>query len=598
MPGPSDPLRRVPTGAHAFAAAAANAGDRPALRQDAAVLGYPELAGAAGAAADWLRARGVGRGDVVATLLDRSHRSMIAVLAAWAVGAAYVHIETTDPDPRIAALLATTGARAVFTDDRNLARLPSAAPPATVVDETASAPYRVAPGVAPGDVAYLVCTSGSTGVPKAVVVTHRAVLNYTAAFFERVAATGLASFGLTTTFAADLGKVSVYGALLSGARLDVYSRDTTLDPRALAADLRDHPADCLTYTPSQLEVLAAEGDLAALLPRTLLVVAGEAFPPRLARAIFAVRPDLEVHNGYGPSEATILATTHRVRPQDADLPRVPVGTPLAGVRARVLDGDGGPLAPGEAGVLYLGGDCLADGYLGEPELTAAKFVELGDGTYYCTDDVVVAGPGGELDYLGRADRQLKVRGNRVEPGEVEAALLARPGIRQAVVTGEEPVAGGPVELVAYVTGAGDPAELSRALREVLPSALVPSRVHFVDTIPVNLNGKTDFAALRSAAGRTARATVAGDPPRSATERLVLDAWADVLGRPGIGRAERFLEIGGDSFKALTVFARLRRSYPDLVITQLYQHATAAELAAALDGGAAPVAEPAVSVVEL
>ncbi|QYN21267.1 non-ribosomal peptide synthetase [Amycolatopsis sp. DSM 110486] len=599
MAGLPDSVRRAPTAAHAFATAAAAAGNRPALRQAGAVLGYADLAGAAGAAAGWLQARGIGRGDVVATLHDRSPRAMIAVLAAWAVGAAYVHIEATDPDARVAALLATTKARAVFTDERNAGRLAVGAPPVAVFDETATAPYRIEPGLSSGDVAYLVCTSGSTGTPKAVVVAHRALLNYTAAFFERIAATGLDSFGLATTFAADLGKVSVYGALLSGARLDVYRREMTLDPVALAADLRAHPAACLTYTPSQLEALAAEGKLAALLPRKLLVVAGEAFPPRLARAIFAARPELEVHNGYGPSEATILATMHRVVPEDADRPRVPIGTPLAGVRARVLGPDGRPVASGGTGVLHLGGVCLADGYLGEPELTAAKFAGFGeDGTFYRTDDVVVETPGGTLDYLGRADRQLKVRGNRVEPGEVEAVLLDRPGIRQAVVTGESPEAGGPKELVAYVTGTGEPAGLVRALREILPSALVPSRLHFVPTIPVNLNGKTDFAALRAAVGRAAVPPETGEPPRTETERFVLDVWSDVLGRAGIGRADRFLEIGGDSFKALTVFARLRRTYPELVITQLYQHATAAELASALDGTTVPAAEAAVTVVEL
>ncbi|MEV7096291.1 non-ribosomal peptide synthetase [Amycolatopsis sp. NPDC051045] len=598
MAGLPESVRRAPTAAHAFAAVAEAAGNRPALRQGGAIIGYAELAGAAGAAADWLRGRGIGRGDVVAVLHDRSPRSMIAVLAAWAVGAAYVHIEATDPDARVAALLATTKARAVFTDERNAGRLTGSALPVATL-ETASAPYRIEPGLAPGDVAYLVCTSGSTGTPKAVVVAHRALLNYTAAFFERIEAPSLDSFGLATTFAADLGKVSVYGALLSGVRLDVYRRETTLDPVALAADLRAHPADCLTYTPSQLEALAAEGELAALLPRKLLVVAGEAFPPRLARAILAVRPDLEVQNGYGPSEATILATMHRVVPADADKPRVPIGTPLAGVRARVLGPDGGPVARGDLGVLHLGGVCLADGYLGEPELTAAKFAAVGDeGPFYCTDDVVVEGPGGTLDYLGRADRQLKVRGNRVEPGEVEAALLDRPGVRQAVVTGESPAAGGPKELVAYVTGTGEPAGLVRALRETLPSALVPSRIHFVPAIPVNLNGKTDFGALRAAAEQATAPEETTEPPRTETERFVLDVWSEVLGRAAIGRTDRFMEIGGDSFKALTVFARLRRTYPDLVITQLYQHATAAELASALDGAAVPTPEAAVTVVEL
>lgn len=371
---------RTPSGtaAHRFLDIAARCGTSPALRQGEVTYTYEELARSAGGVARWLREQGVGRGDVVATLMDRSPRCMAAVLGAWAVGAAYVHLEATDPDPRVATLLATTGATAVVTDERNAprARDPHGRPSRTVPDAQQGAPYEIGPDLDPADVAYLVCTSGSTGTPKAVVVQHSALLNYCDAFWERITPDALDSFGLATTFAADLGKVSVYGALLSGARLDVYPRDTTLDPAALAADLKAHPADCLTYTPSQLEALGAEGDLAALLPERVLVVAGEAFPPRLAEAVLRVRPDLEVHNGYGPSEATILATTHRVDLADGGRTRVPVGTPLGGVRARVLGVDGRPVPDGTPGILYLGGACAAAGYLGEPELTAAKFAAL------------------------------------------------------------------------------------------------------------------------------------------------------------------------------------------------------------------------------
>ncbi|MFF1684258.1 MULTISPECIES: non-ribosomal peptide synthetase [unclassified Streptomyces] len=604
---------RTPSGtaAHRFLAVVAHSGARPALRQGEVTYTYEELARSAGGVASWLREQGVGRGDVVATLMDRSPRCMAAVLGAWAVGAAYVHLEATDPDPRVATLLATTGARAVLTDERNAPRVldphgQGARPARTVPEAAQGAPYEIDPDLDPADVAYLVCTSGSTGTPKAVVVQHSALLNYSDAFWERVTPDALDSFGLATTFAADLGKVSVYGALLSGARLDVYPRDTTLDPAALAADLKAHPADCLTYTPSQLEALAAEGDLASLLPERVLVVAGEAFPPRLAEAVLRVRPDLEVHNGYGPSEATILATTHRVQLADGGRARVPVGTPLAGVRARVVGEDGRPVRDGTPGILYLGGACAAAGYLGEPELTAAKFVALDgpeEGVFYCTDDLVVREPGGVLDYLGRADRQLKVRGNRVEPGEVETALLALPGVRQAVVTGERPTPDAPLELVAYLVGEAEPRELTRELRATLSAALVPSRLHVVPAIPVNLNGKADFAALRAAvaAAPTTEGAAPVEPPRPGTEQLIAGIWAQALGRDPIGRHERFLEIGGDSFKALTVFARLRKHHPKLVIAQLYAHATIAALAAELDGTGAPDTTPAPAapaVVEL
>ncbi|QBS44593.1 non-ribosomal peptide synthetase [Nocardia sp. CS682] len=595
-------LRQSPTAAHTFAYLATELPDRPALRQGDIQFTYRELASSAGAVAAWLRGQGIGRGDVVATLMDRSVRCLAGVLGAWSVGAAYVHLEATDPEPRLRALLQTTGARAVLTDTRNRSRISEDGLPVHVLtDATKGVPVDLAFGLHRDDVAYLVCTSGSTGTPKAVQVSHRALLNYCAAFWERVAVP-IDSFGLATTFAADLGKVSVYGALLSGARLDVYSRETTLDPVALAADLAAHPADCLTYTPSQLEALAAEGDLAALLPQRLLVVAGEAFPPRLAAAILRARPNLEVHNGYGPSEATILATMHRVTAADAHRPRVPVGTPLSGVRAVVLDDELAPVPDGTPGTLYLGGECVALGYLGDTARTEAKFVRLdaSDTRFYCTDDLVIREPGGSLDYLGRADRQIKIRGNRVEPGEVEAALLLSPGVRQAVVTGERAHPDQPLELVAYVVGTAEPANLTRSLRDELPSALVPSRIMPVPHIPVTPNGKADFAALHALADSGPTPIRATDPPRTPTEQLVAGIWCEVLGRAEIGRDERFMEIGGDSFKALTVFARLRRHYPALVIAQIYAHASIADLAAALDGPTAPVPAPGrtVTVVEL
>jgi len=600
----------IRTAAHVFANVAVSAAAGTATRQGDDRLTYAELSLAAGAVAEWLRGHGVGRGDVVATVMDRTHRCMAGVLGAWAVGAAYLHIETTDPDARVSLLLGTPGVRAVLTDDLNRRRLPSTVPRLVLDDAGPGLPYPQPPAEAdPADTAYLVCTSGSTGTPKAVDVPHRALLNYCAAFWSRMGTTTLDSFGLATTFAADLGKVSVYGALLSGARLDVYPRETVLDPRRMAADLAAHPVDCLTYTPSQLDVLARHGDLAALLPGRALVVAGEPFPPRLAAAVLSIRPDLEVYNGYGPSEATVLATMHRVRPDDVRRARVPIGDALPGVRSLVLDERLQPVPDGTPGILYLGGLCLANGYRGQPALTSAAFVTSsgpdGAQVIYRTDDVVIREPGGTLDCLGRVDRQLKIRGNRVEPGEVECALLALPGIDQAIVTGERSDPTAPLELVAYVVGRVEIEDVFRLLDHVLPSALVPSRIEVVPEIPVTSNGKADLSALRAAAAATTRMPpVAADLPRGDTEQFVAAVWSDVLGRRSVGRHERFMEIGGNSFKALAVFARLRRRHTDIGIADLYAHATVAELASLLDGrgseptGPGPVQHAAADIVEI
>lgn len=391
--------------------------------------------------------------------------------------------------------------------------------------------------------------------------------------------------GLATTFAADLGKVSVYGALLTGARLDIYDRETILDPEAFAAEVREHPVDWITLVPSQAEAIAGAGDLAAVLPTRALMLAGEAFPPRLADVFRAMRPDLVVYNGYGPSEATVVMTMHEVRAEPGAV-RVPIGVPLAGVELLVLDEHRAPAPDGEPGILYIGGACLARGYRGDQALTAAKFPLLDGGRFYCTDDLVVRRPDGVLEYLGRADRQLKIRGYRIEPGEVETALLELPGVRQAVVTGER-AGSGPMELVAYLVGPETPRGLGRMLLERLPAELVPGRFHLVPHIPVTANGKIDSAGLRALAENTTEvAAVPVEPaeqPASDDERVIARVWGDVLGRTGIGRREKFADNGGDSFKALAVFARLRKHYPAMTIAQLFDHPTIADLAHVLGG---------------
>jgi amino acid adenylation domain-containing protein len=586
------------TAAHAFARVATAVPGNRAVRHGVTELTYEELAQRAGGVADELRAHGVGRGDVVATLMDRSPGCVVAVLAAWAVGAAYVHLEPTDPAARVATLLGGLRPAAVLTDRRNRDRIgPGDWLVRALDDRPTAAPYRISDDLSADDPAYLVFTSGSTGVPKTVEVPHSALLNYCAGYFGLAADLGeIDGYGVTTTFAADIGKASIYGALLSGTRLDIYDRETTLDPQRLAEEFARHPVDVVTYTPSLLEALASAGDIAGLLPRRLVIFIGEALPPRLVKAIFGAAPGIDIYNGYGPAEATIVATVHRAEHADGDTDRVPIGYPLPGIRAEVLDDEYRPVPDGATGVLYLGGECLATGYRGDPVKTAERFVTVDGVRLYRTDDVVIRSPSGQFDYLGRADGQLKIRGNRVEPGEVETALLGVPGVRLATVRGERAAPDAALEIAAYVTGTATSADIVAWLAERLPAPFIPSRLHVVPYIPVNMNGKADYRALQELVAAQSIEQPAGAEPAGEVEQFIAQLWREVLGIARIGRHDRFVESGGTSFNAVALFGRLRKRFPDFTLAELYAHPTIAELATRLGG--APEQRRAPSAVDL
>ncbi|ANN16021.1 AMP-binding protein [Amycolatopsis orientalis] len=583
------PVREILSPSAIFHQVAAVDGGRTAIRCGATATTYTEVAQRAGGIATWLREKGIGRGDIVATLHDRSDRPVVSMLAVWAVGAAYVHLDPSDPDRRLMAMLETVRPSALLADSSHQRRIPDGSLPSLAVDDGIPLmPYEVEPDVSPEDLAYLVFTSGSTGSPKAVAVEHRAVLNHHSAIRRFRGEIEPGSFGLTAAFTADFGLDCVFGALFTGGRLDVYSPRTLLDPVAFAAELASHPVDALVYTPTLLEALSRGERLERFLPSQMVIVAGESFPPRLARAILRARPDLPTFNSYGPSEATIEVMQHRVRERDVQRPRIPIGRPLEGVTACVLDENGAEVPDGVSGVLHLGGQCLARGYYNDPDATSGKFIVAATGErLYRTDDIVIRNADGDYEFLNRADRQLKIRGHRVEPGEVEAALLGQPEVVQALVVPQSVTPDAPPHLVAYVVTepAVRPEDLTVRLRAVLPSALVPSHLHTVPFIPLGPTGKADLTALHAMIAQVA--SPGAEVVRTSVQLAVAKVWCAVLGRAEIGLDERFLEAGGDSLKALQVFADLRREFPDITIAHLFTHPTIATLAQALDGTETP-----------
>jgi amino acid adenylation domain-containing protein len=550
------------------AAAVARHPDATALRCGDRQLSYAELEAGTSALAAALRRRGVGPGDVVGVRLGRSIEAVVALLAVWRVRAAYLPMDPEYPEDRLAFLAADSGARLVLTE-ADLSGCP---------DETVQLP-----AVRPADAAYVIYTSGSTGVPKGVVVEH-------AALASRVhwmrAAYGLGPGDRVVQFASlsfDAHAEEIYPALAAGAEVlllpdgAVSLPDVLRSPAGRGVTVLDLPT---AYWHRMVDMLDELGLTACLDALRLLVLGGEqVHAAALARWRERFGDRVRVVNTYGPTEATIIATAADLGAGDTT-GRPPIGRPVAGTTAYVLDEHGRPVPPGAPGELYLGGAGLARGYLGAPDLTEARFrpdpVGATASRWYRTGDRVRVRRDGMLQFLGRLDGQVKVRGFRVEPGEVEAALLAHPGVGQAAVVARDDT------LVAYVVGRAGPEELQAHLAGALPAHLVPTAWVSVDSLPLTITGKVDTAALPAPVATPAAEPV---PPRTDAEELVASVWAEVLGlEPGrVGALDDFFALGGHSLLATRVAARLRAAVDvEVPIRTVFDHPTVEGLAVAVE----------------
>ncbi|MDB1088334.1 amino acid adenylation domain-containing protein [Streptomyces sp. ACA25] len=553
---------------------------------DGETLTYAELDGRSDRLARLLTARGAAPDTIVAVSLPRSSDMVVAVLAVLKTGAAYLPLDPALPAERLRYLLTDAAPAMVVTAPGT--RPADCPAPLTVLGtpETEAALDALPPDaptaggpLLPSHPAYIIYTSGSTGRPKGVVVTHTGVHGLVTAQAERFAVDDasrvlqFASLGFDAAFS-ELGM-----ALFTGAALVVAEQDRMLG-EALPELTRKHSVTHVTLPPSVLATLPPD----ALPGRLTLVVAGEACPPGLARTWAAGR---RMINAYGPTEATVCATMSD--PLSPDLPAaatsVPVGRPLDGVRVRVLDRRLRPVPAGAPGEVYLSGRALAQGYLRRAPLTAERFVAdpygPPGGRMYRTGDRARWLPDGTLDYLGRTDDQVKLRGFRIEPGEIEAVLSQHPELAAAAVTVKRDERGNR-RLVAYaVPAAGhDPqtARLRTYAREHLPEHMVPALFVRLDRLPVNANGKTDRAALPDPDPRRDL----DEPriaPRTPAERTLAAIWSELLGVDTIGVQDNFFELGGDSILSLQVVARARDAGLALTAKQTFLRQTVADLAA-------------------
>ncbi|HSF40925.1 MAG TPA: amino acid adenylation domain-containing protein [Thermoanaerobaculia bacterium] len=559
-------------------------------------LTYGEIDRRALRLAHRLRRAGVGPGSPVGLSAESLPERVVGMLGILAAGGAYVPLDLAYPRERLAFMLEDTGAAVLVAEESLAGRLPIHAGLRVerLDPEEDSAPVEPLANLSsPGDPAYVIYTSGSTGRPKGVVVPHSAVVRLVRGTDyiqlgpnDRVAQASNSSF--------DAATFEIWGALLNGARLVGLERETLLSPGRLTEALRREGVSVLFLTTALFNQIAREVP-AGLAPLRCLLFGGEAVDPAAVRAVLREGPPAHLLHVYGPTETTTFATWQRV---EAVPPgeTVPIGRPLANGTLYVLAAELLQQPVGVPGELYLGGDGVAHGYHDRPELTAERFVpdpfdSIPGGRLYRTGDLVRQQPDGAVEFLGRLDGQVKIRGFRIETGEIEAALLALPGVLEAAVMVREE-APGERRLVAYVAGEVTADALRAALRERLPDYMVPAAFVILETLPLNPNGKVDRKALpapeRQSAPEASRA------PRTPVEEVVAGLWAELLGVERVGLDDDFFALGGHSLLAARVASRLRQVFDvELPVRDLFEAPTVAELAARVEAARRTGTGPAV-----
>lgn len=564
----------------------------PAVVAEEGVLSFAELWDRSCAVAAALADAGVRRGSTVGVCVERSPDLVVAVLGAQLAGAAYLPLEPSLPEPRLSFMVADVGAAVVIAqpDLAMLARRIGAGP---VVGprqpQRADTNWTPVPGRG-SDLAYVIHTSGSTGRPKGVAVTHEAILNRLLWMQD--------TFGLTpddrvlqkTPFGFDVSVWELFWPLITGAVMVMARPGGHQDAAYLAGILADEKVTTAHFVPSMLELFVDDPGAAELPALRRVLCSGEALPYGLTRRFAQILPQAELHNLYGPTEAAVDVTWWDCA-GTAPPGVVPIGRPVANMRAHVLDGRLAEAPRSVPGELYLGGVQLATGYVGRPGLTAATFVAHPlagpGGRLYRTGDKVRRLADGSLEFLGRIDHQVKINGYRIEPGEVEHTLTGHRAVREGVVVVH--ARGEHRELAAYVTaadGEGDREELSSQLRahlaDQLPRYMVPATVTVLEAMPLTRNGKLDRSKLPDPR-REARVSD-GRPwrgPETSGEKAVAAAFEAVLGVNLVERDSDFFELGGTSFDAVRAIRRIEGATVPLITA----HPTVRGLAAALESPA-------------
>jgi len=554
-----------------------------ALVCDDRELTYAELNEHANRLAHLLRSRGLTPNARVAICMDRSAETIVALLAILKAGGAYVPLNPQHPAARLCSQLAQSNVSILITKG---ATLEFGGEIIDLDSDLLLAQPDVDPALvnSSADLAYVIYTSGSSGLPKGVAVDHRALVNYTQFILRRLHVTEPLQFGTVSTITADLGNTCIFPALVSGGCLHLISYDVAMEAPLFSAYVAKNPIDVLKIVPSHLNALLASG-APDILPRKYLILGGEALSWELVDRVFETKPACKVINHYGPTETTVGSLTFDVRQHEQSL-TTPIGRPIANTQAYILDSQLNLAPTGAAGELYIGGAGLSWGYLNQPVETAARFVpnpfsnepgarlyRTGDMARYLSDQ--------NIEFLGRIDHQVKVRGFRVELREIEVVLLKHDEIREAVVIAEAE------RLVGYVVASGSKPlrveDLRKFLGRHLPDYMIPATFVSLKTLPLTANGKIDRARLpapEEARPDLERVFVA---PRTAVEKQLADIWSEFLKFDEMGVHDNFFELGGHSLLATQVVSRIRKTFNcEMLLRSLFEAPTIAQLATQIE----------------
>ncbi|MBN1668765.1 MAG: amino acid adenylation domain-containing protein, partial [Anaerolineales bacterium] len=570
-----------------FSAQAKQSPDAVALEFDDQKLTYKQLDQRSNQLARYLTEIGVRPDELVGIYLERSLEMVVALLGVLKAGAAYVPLDPIYPPDRIALMLEDSQAAFVLTESTIQDTLPPGNAQVLALDtltaEIDEQSKRVVKKQATADsIMYVIYTSGSTGKPKGVKIPHCTVVNF---LYSMQAEPGLQTTDrllAVTTLSFDIAVLELYLPLITGATVVIAPREIAADGAQLADLIATSEATFMQATPSTWKMLLAAGWEGN--PTLKILCGGEALSLHLANSLLDKCASL--WNIYGPTETTVWSTLCEVCPGDE---KITIGRPIANTQTYILDANLQPVPVGVVGELYIAGDGVGDGYLDRPELTAERFLDnpFGDGKMYRTGDTVRYLPDGQIEYLGRNDNQVKIRGHRIEIGEIEEKLLTHPGIKEAVVVAR-PDHTGETYLAAYVIAAdlGSPPSVEQIrnhLSQQLPAYMLPAITKHIDKLPLTPNGKVDRKALPSLDGERPVLQTEYIPPSNEQEQILADLCQEILGVERIGIQDNFFDLGGNSLMATRLIFQVREKFSvDLPLLRLFENPTIAGLSRAID----------------